>query len=353
MAGHSPDEERQWAAEKRDFVADRRDELAAERDAVADARDRTANERESAMDQRERDLDARSAELGKPPISPQEAAQRSEVRAAREGGQKTRKEGAADRENADNARDEATKRRLEGTPTTMLAAAFAGIAEYLYAADEFDAVLLRIAQTAVSTVAGCEMASVTLTEHGNYETAATTDLAASAVDQAQYDVDEGPCLDAIEAPMVYAASFPDRRWPALAARPVDLGVESAASYRVTGRSPQAPGTGGSLNTYGAEPDAFTDEAREIGLILAAHASIAAEAVRERGALQDLVQNLNKALFSRDVIGQAKGILMERLKLSPEDAFDVLRRASSRLNVKLHTVAARLAETGELDTHRVP
>src|SRR5436190_23317493 len=100
MAGHSPDEERQWAAEKRDFVADRRDELAAERDAVADARDRTANERESAMDQRERDLDARSAELGKPPISPQEAAQRSEVRAAREGGQKTRKEGAADRENA-------------------------------------------------------------------------------------------------------------------------------------------------------------------------------------------------------------------------------------------------------------
>ena len=84
------------------------------------------------------------------------------------------------------------------------------------------------------------------------------------------------------------------------------------------------GTGGSLNTYGIEPDAFSDEAQQIGLILATHASMAAGAVRERDALQDVAQNLNKALLSRDVIGQAKGILMERLKISPEDAFDILR-----------------------------
>ena len=61
-----------------------------------------------------------------------------------------------------HARDEATTRRLEATPTTRLASAFAAIAENLYAADSFDAVLLRIAETAVSTVAGCQMASVTL-----------------------------------------------------------------------------------------------------------------------------------------------------------------------------------------------
>ena len=80
--------------------------------------------------------------------------------------------------------------------------------------------------------------------------------------------------------------------------------------------------------------------------------MAAGAVRERGALQDLTQNLNKALLSRDVIGQAKGILMERLKIPPEEAFEVLRRASNRLNEKLHTLALNLAESGEFDTIHV-
>ena len=150
-------------------------------------------------------------------------------------------------------------------------------------------------------------------------------------------------------PIVYAQSFPDTRWPTLGSRPADMGAQSAASYRLATASPATAGTGGSLNTYGIEPDAFSDEAREIGLILAAHASVAAGAVRERDALQDLAQNLTKALLSRDVIGQAKGILMERLKLTPEDAFDALRRSSNRLNEKLQAVAPNLAETGEFDT----
>ena len=255
----------------------------------------------------------------------------------------------AGRDAAARARDEATTRRLAATPTTRLASAFAAIAENLYAADSFDGVLLRIAQTAVSTVAGCQMASVTLSKQGTYQTAATTDPAASAVDQAQYDAQEGPCLDAFDTPIVYARSFPDSRWPKLGSRPADLGAQSAASYHLAAAGLPTASTGGSLNTYGIAPDAFSDEAQQIGLILAAHASIAARAVRERGTLQDLADNLNKALLSRDVIGQAKGILMERLKISPEDAFDALRLASNRLNEKLQAVALSLAETGEFDT----
>ena len=77
--------------------------------------------------------------------------------------------------------------------------------------------------------------------------------------------------------------------------------------------------------------------------------MAAGAVGERGALQDVAQNLSKALLSQDVIGQAKGNLMERLKIGPEDAFDILRRSSNRLNEKLHAVVLALAETGEFDT----
>jgi len=347
MAVHTPDEDRQWAAEKRDFVADRRDELAEERDAAADERDAAADARDSALDSRERELEARPARPGLPDDGAEEAAERVDARSTRERARQDREQMGAKRDAAAGARDVATMRRLEVTPTTRLATAFAAIAEHLFAADSFDDVLLRIAQTAVSTVAGCEMASVTLNEHGVYQTAATTDSAASAVDQAQYDAQEGPCLDAVATPVVYAHSFPDGRWPTLASRPADLGAQSAVSYRLGAARPATSGTGGSLNTYGVEPDAFSEEAQEIGLILATHASMAAGAVRERDALQDLAENLKKALLSRDVIGQAKGILMERLKLSPEDAFETLRRSSNRLNEKLQAVALSLTETGEI------
>ena len=348
MSVQTPDGEREWAAEKRDFVADWRDELAAERDVAGDARDLRAATRESALDEREAQLHARAAELGLPQDSAG-AARRVDARAARKQARKNRAELAAERGIAAGARDEATSRRLQATPTTRLASAFAAIAENLYAANSFEAVLMRIAQTAVSTVAGCQMASVTLSERGSYRTAATTDLAASAVDQAQYDAQEGPCLDAVDAPVVYAQSFPDTRWPTLASRPVDMGAQSAASFGLAAASVATTRAAESLNTYGTEPDAFSDEAQQIGLILAAHASMAAGVVRERDALQDLAQNLNRALLARDVIGQAKGILMERLKIGPEDAFDVLRRSSSR---KLHAVALSLTETGEFDRVRL-
>ena len=359
MAAHSPEDESQWAAEKRDFVADWRDELAAERDAAADARDLTADERESALDERERLLDLRAAELALT-VDEGERSARAEASAARDEARHERDEAHGARELAAAARDDAAGRRLETTPTTRLAATFAAIAENLYSADSYDAVLRRIAQAAVDTVAGCEMATVSLLERGACRTAAATAPEASAVDRAQYDAGEGPCLDALDAPVVYAPAFPDPRWPALGARPVELGACSAAVYRLaaadTGAGSGAESartiTTGSLSMYGRRADAFSAEAQQIGLILAAHASLAAAVVRERGHLQDQTQQLSRALLSRDVIGQAKGILMERLKLTPEQAFDALRHSSNRLNEKLQTVATTLAETGEFDTSEI-
>jgi hypothetical protein len=229
---------------------------------------------------------------------------------------------------------------------------FADLAEQLYAADSFDDVLSRIADAAVATIAGCRMASVTLCERSEYRTAASTDPAATAVDQAQYRSHEGPCLDAVDAPMVYAQSFPDERWPTLASQPTKSGVQSALSYSLAAASSgPADSGGGSLNSYGVIPHAFNDTAQEIGLILAAHASVAARVVNERSTLQSLGRDLQQVLLSRDVIGQAKGILMERLKITPEDAFDLLRRSSQHLQVKLRDVARGLAESGEFQMTR--
>jgi hypothetical protein len=342
----SGDEERAWAADKRDFVADRRDEVADERDRLADTRDRTADDREAALDKWERHLDDRAEELGGPAEESEASAQRAEAPGLLQARQ-NRDEARAKRTIAAADRDESTKRRQADAPPTRLARVFADIAEELYDADSFDEVLSRIAEAAVATIAGCRMASVTLVERSGYRTAASTDPAATAVDQAQYQSQEGPCLDAVDAPMVYAQSFPDERWPTLASRPTESGVQSALSYRLAAvSSGTADSGGGSLNSYGVIPHAFNDTAQEIGLILATHASVAARAVDERSTLESLGRDLQQVLLSRDVIGQAKGILMERLKITPEDAFDLLRRSSQHLNMKLQDVARGLAETRE-------
>ena len=345
----SGDEERAWAADKRDFVADWRDEVADVRDSLADLRDRAVDDREAELDEWERQLDARAAEIGVSAEGTGVSASRANARAGRSQARQGRDDAQAERTTAAADRDEATKRRQADAPSTRLAMAFAEIAEQLYDADSFDDVLSRIAQAAVSTIAGCRMASVTLTDQGGYRTAASTDPAATAVDQAQYQAHEGPCLDAVEAPMVYAESFPDERWPTLASRPTESGVQSALSYRLAAASSGTTDSGGgSLNSYGVISDAFSDTAQDIGLVLAAHASVAARAVGERSTLQSLGGDLQQALLTRDVIGQAKGILMERLKITPEDAFELLRRASQQLNIKLREVARGLAETGGFD-----
>lgn len=343
MSTGSADQEREWAADKREFVADRRDEVAAERDAVAQAREAIADAREATLDDWEQRLTGHVDRPGGPG-----AGQLADERAARDQARRDRDEAADARDAAAARRDEATTQRHTDNPSLQLAAAFAAIAEYLYASDSYEQVLQRIAETTVSTVSGCDMASITVQDAGGYSTAAATDPDAASVDKAQYEAGEGPSLDALTTPVVQVGSFPDDRWPTLAAEPADYGVESALAYRLSVTSSTGGRGQASLTSYGVAPDAFDDQAREIGLILAAHASVAARAVGERDTLEAIERNLRVALSSRDVIGQAKGILMERLKIPPEEAFDALRRSSQRLNEKLRDLARRVAETGEFD-----
>lgn len=288
-----------------------------EREWDADKREGEADERERLADERERGLDTRGAEP-EVPAEPGHAAALAE-------------------------------RRRAATGATGLALAFAEITRHLYEAENLEAVLERIVDAAVAIVTGCDMASVTVRDDGKLRTVASTDDKALDVDRAQYAANEGPCVDAIGHTVVHAPVLPDERWPSLGSRPLEHGVHAVASYRLGTADGGVEGDlAGSLNAYASSPEAYSDEALEIGLVLALHGSSAIRAVRRREALELFGRQLHEALSSRDLIGQAKGILMERLKLTPEDAFDFLRRASQRLNVKLVEVAQRLAETGELD-----
>jgi hypothetical protein len=96
---------------------------------------------------------------------------------------------------------------------------------------------------------------------------------------------------------------------------------------------------GALNLYSRRDDAFDDEARAVGAVFAAHAAVALSTAQHEA-------QMDEALASRDLIGQAKGILMARERVTSDKAFEMLRDASQRLNVKLRDLAERVTYTGE-------
>lgn len=354
MASEPGEDEQAWASDKREFVADSRDQTGDERDVVADARDVVAEARDVLADAREAVLDLREKSLNDAAsqlASATDAAAATERTTASTERDRTAEDRArisGARQESDAEREAAAERRTNRAEPTLLALAFASIAQHLYDAPTYDEVLRRIAEAAVATITGSESASVTLRDDGEFRTAASTGRSATGVDEAQYDAGQGPSLDAFTTPMVDASAFPDARWPALGEAPFTFGVESSLSYQLhLGSGEDVEAGTGSLNIYALTPDAFDEAAHEIGAILAAHASVAARAVGDRITLEGLGRHLERALLSRDVIGQAKGILMERLKVTPDDAFEILRSSSQHLNVKLREVARELTATGEV------
>ena len=232
--------------------------------------------------------------------------------------------------------------------TDDLAAAFAEITRAIAACDDVDALLDRLSRAAVLTLDGCSDASVTvLGDDGRPMTQATSSPRALEVDHHQYALDEGPCLSAMRGDLaVYVPDLQgDDRWPQLAAATPETPLRSVLSLRLA--PPDDQEVLGSLNLYGDQPDAFDEPTQHLALVFATQAAVTLVAARSTLRFQENEVGLRDALASRDVIGQAKGILMERYKVTAEEAFGILRRASQQLNVKLRAVATELAETGVL------
>ncbi len=219
----------------------------------------------------------------------------------------------------------------------------AGLARQLSAQPDLDTLWERLVQAAVSQVDGAEHASITLLSRKSVSTPVVTSELVRRADEQQYLLGEGPCLSAAlhREPVVRVDDLPaDPRWPHFAEAAAGLGIRSVLSYQLH----TATGTIGALNVYAAQHNAFTEESVRTGQLLATHAALAAAASIEKASLRS-------ALRSRDIIGQAKGILMNRYTISAEQAFDLLVDASQTTNRKLRDVAATLTETGELGTGR--
>src|SRR3954469_8580438 len=132
------------------------------------------------------------------------------------------------------------------------------------------------------------------------------------------------------------SDFADPRWPVLGPRAGERGVGSMLCLQLFVHED----TLGALDLLAHERVAFTDESENIGLLLASHAAIAVAGAQK-------LEHAAIALVNRDVIGQAKGILMERFKITADQAFDVLAKVSQDTNRKVYAVAEDLARTGTL------
>ncbi|MCW2617067.1 MAG: uncharacterized protein JWR28_216 [Modestobacter sp.] len=208
-----------------------------------------------------------------------------------------------------------------------------------------DEVLTEIVQIARRAIPGSEASSITLIREDRGFTAAFDGQIAMDADELQYERGYGPCLDAGRSGALFVVQDmkSEDRWPDYAAHVAELGVRSSLSVPL----PFQGATIGALNNYSRHAGAFGEVDVTIGEEVAAFVAIAVGNAEAAARATDDVANMRRAMASRAVIEQAKGILMERYKITAEQAFTLLTHASQRSNVKLRDIAEELTATGVL------
>ena len=186
--------------------------------------------------------------------------------------------------------------------------------------------------------APCDQASITVLGPGRtLETVAASDDRVVKADRLQYELREGPCLDAVFTDGVFRVEdlAADSRWPQWAPLADGLGIGALLAVHLYTDTAL-----GALNLYSEQPREYDDLDLEVAKVVAAHASVVLAHTRT-------TQNLWRAIDTRNLIGQAQGILMARYGLTPERAFAVLRRYSQARHTRLAAVAEELTSTGHL------
>jgi GAF domain-containing protein len=201
--------------------------------------------------------------------------------------------------------------------------------------------LQRIVEVARDSVPGFDAVGIsTVDKHGKAQTRAKTGELVDVLDAVQYGLGEGPCVDTLRGADVVIASRirHDQRWPRYVPQAIGEGLRSQLAVRLFLANHR---TVGGINFYSTFADEVDHEAESIASLFAEHAAIALTNAGHR-------ENLNRALHSRKVVGQAIGILMERYGLHEDQAFAFLVRASSTKNTKLRDVAQELVDQCNTD-----
>jgi GAF domain-containing protein len=203
---------------------------------------------------------------------------------------------------------------------------------------ELQPTLQAIASTAVSMLSPARYAGLTIFSRGELIPRASSGEPPLLLDRLQQKLGDGPCINAARHQSIFRIedTRQDERWPEFSAEAARLNVRSMLCVPLWADERGL----GALSLYGDQAAAFTDLHERVTTLLATFAALAlAEAQR--------ADQMHDALGNRDVIGQAKGILMERHGVTADAAFSVLSRVSQAENMKLAEIARRLVETGKL------
>ncbi len=208
-----------------------------------------------------------------------------------------------------------------------------------------DRLLQQVVLLARQTVVNADSVSITMAENGGFRTTNTSDPEAQAVDEAQYDENGGPCLEAVRSArqVEMAVGTNGDQWPAVKARARELGITSVLSTPLLRGADDAIGA---LNIYSRADDGFGEDDQRAASIIGAHAATLVATTQALIGVANLNEQLRAALASREIIGEAKGIIMERQTCTRDEAFDILRRASQRENRKLRDLAEELVQRVE-------
>ena len=223
---------------------------------------------------------------------------------------------------------------ITGTPLDPLVA-FAELGRMKLGESDLQAVLGRVAELARQTLPGVVGASVTLVESDRAFTAAFAGQLALDLDETQYQEGFGPCLEVAQS--AGTVTVPDMaaetRWPAFARQALAAGVHSSLSVAL----PLQEAVLGALNIYATQPAIFDRDAIELARTFAGYAAVAIANAR----LYQLAEDMRRAMETRAVIEQAKGILVAQQHCTPEQAFELLTRLSQSTHRKLRDCAADL------------
>lgn len=224
----------------------------------------------------------------------------------------------------------------------------ADLSGLLLSEEDQETTLRRVSDLAVRSIGDCDAVGVTLFVDGKATTRAATGGLVYEIDHYQYDISEGPCLQAIaDHEMIEVQEMTsEQRWPRFCRHAAERGTHSSLSFPLLVRGDSL----GALNLYAGRPRAFTSTDRETGAMFAAQAAVALANAETYAASVKLAQNLRAALDSRAVIDQAMGILIGRNAYSQDLAFEALRTTSQSENRKLHDVAGAIV-TAAMDGER--
>jgi GAF domain-containing protein len=219
---------------------------------------------------------------------------------------------------------------------------FSTTAGTLFSAGSVALTLASVVEMSVATIEGCDFAGIFLIDGDSVTTPASTHPMVVEIDTMQRQTGGGPCLDAVAHGLTFYADdlATDLRWPAFAQQATEAGIRSVLALPLATDDRQ-----GALNLYARYPVAFGVVDRAKAAILVSLASLALTVAHSQEDHERRAEDLHAALITRQVIGEALGILMERERISGEEAFDILRRASQHLNIKLREVAQTLVDTG--------